>query len=99
MNRRSNRRVRVNLLFNRFLNGHPYMCRMIDISPSGLRIQPLLEPARAPRFMGLQFQLPGTDTVFTASGEMMNGGREGGYGVRFTSLPGECASAIQKLLG
>ena len=34
----------------------------------------LLEPeaSRAPRFMGLQFQLPGQEEILTASGEMMS---------------------------
>ena len=96
MNRRHSTRAKVDVLINRFLDGHPYMCRMTDISPTGLRIVPLLGPRNAHRYMGLQFQLPGLDGVFTASGETVNGGPDhDGYGVRFTSLPAECASAIR----
>ena len=105
MNRRTSHRAKVDLLINRFLDGHPYMCRMTDISSTGLRLVPLLEPKGAPRFMGLQFQLPGEDTVLVASAEAINeNGSETGspdqasLGVRFTSLPPECASMIQRFV-
>ena len=100
--RRGFDRVGTNLLVNRFLEGQPYMCRMIDISRTGARLQPLLEPTgrRAPRpqFMGLQFQLPGQDQVLTASGEMISLDDGKGVGVRFTNLPPQSAWAIEAFL-
>jgi hypothetical protein len=104
MNRRTSTRAKVDILINRFVGGHPYMCRMTDISPTGLRIvpllEPLLEPRRSARFMGLQFQLPGEVRVFTASGEAVNGVHgDTGFGIRFTSLPPECARAIDRFVG
>lgn len=99
MNRRATARAKVDVLINRFLDGQPYMCRMTDISSTGLRLVPLLEPRCAPKFMGLQFQLPGTDSVLTASGEAVDGaGGEAGTGVRFTSLPPECATVIRRFV-
>jgi hypothetical protein len=100
MNRRTSTRAKVDIFINRFVNGHPSMCLMTDISPTGLRIVPLLGPRKATRFMGLQFQLPGVDGVFTASGEAVNGvGGDTGFGIRFTSLPTECARAIDRFIG
>ena len=109
MNRRASQRAKVDLLINRFLDGHPYMCRMTDISPTGMRLIPLLEPRVAPRFMGLPFQLPGVDLVLTASGEAVSTARapaseandaatESGTGIRFTSLPADCESAIRRFV-
>ena len=99
MNRRISPRAKVDVLINRFLDGHPYMCRMTDISPTGLRLVPLLEPRTAPRYMGLQFQLPGSDTVLTASAEAIDGAAgAAGTGVRFTSLPPECESLIRRFV-
>ena len=99
MNRRISPRAKVDVLINRFLDGQPYMCRMTDISPTGLRLVPLLEPRTAPRYMGLQFQLPGIDTVLTASAEAVDGaGSAAGTGVRFTSLPPECESLIRRFV-
>jgi hypothetical protein len=98
--RRTFERVGTDLYVNRFLNGHPYMCRMTDLSRTGARLIPLLEPTaqRAPRFMGLQFQLPGQDEILTASGETMSldGGKS--VGIRFTNLPPQSAWAIEAFL-
>lgn len=101
MNRRITQRAKVDVLINRFLDGQPYMCRMTDISATGLRLVPLLEPKGkpAPRFMGLQFQLPGINTVLTASAEAVDGATgTHGTGVKFTSLPAECASLIRRFV-
>ena len=102
--RRTFARVGTDVYVNRFLNGHPYMCRMTDISRTGARLVPLLEPdtSRSPKFMGLQFQLPGSDEILTASGEMISlrAGSDNGetVGVRFTNLPPQAAWAIEAFL-
>lgn len=99
MNRRANERAKVDILVNRFIDGHPYMCRVTDISAHGLRLVPLLEPRGDHRFMGLQLQLPGTDEVVTASAEAVNGvGATDGTGVRFTHLAPESEHAIRHFL-
>ena len=98
-NRRAYTRVRVDLLVNRFLNGQPYLCRMIDISRTGARLVPMIEPdgKPAPQQMGLQFQLPDRNDVLTASGvTITRGGKT--VGVRFTSLPPDSAWAIESFL-
>jgi len=99
MNRRANQRAKVDILVNRFIDGHPYMCRVTDISAHGLRLVPLLGPRGDHRFMGLQLQLPGTEAVVTASAEAVNGvGATGGTGVRFTHLAPESEQAIREFL-
>jgi hypothetical protein len=97
--RRYEKRVPVDLYINRFLDGQPYMCRMVDISRTGARLAPLLEPngARAPRFMGLQFQLPDRADVLTASGETVTRGGKT-VGIRFTNLPPDAAWALESFL-
>jgi hypothetical protein len=97
--RRCSQRVVVDLYVNRFLNGQPYLCRMIDISRTGARLVPMIEPegGRAPKYMGLQFQLPDRDDILTASGEAVT--RNGKtVGVRFTNLPPDSAWAIESFL-
>jgi len=102
--RRTFARVGTDVYVNRFLNGHPYMCRMTDISRTGARLVPLLEPdtTRSPKFMGLQFQLPGSDEILTASGEMMSlkagVSDDKSVGIRFTNLPPQAAWAIEAFL-
>jgi hypothetical protein len=97
--RRYNKRVKVDMLINRFLNGQPYLCRMVDISRTGIRLAPMIEPDgnQAPRYMGLQFQLPDRNDVLTASGVTITRDDKT-VGVRFTSLPPDSAWAIESFL-
>ncbi|HET6147362.1 MAG TPA: PilZ domain-containing protein [Polyangia bacterium] len=100
--RRAKCRAKTDLFVNRFLNGHPYLCRMTDISLSGARLVAINEPriTPAPAFMGLQFQLPGRREVIIASGETVtsDNGRNGcTVGVRFTRLPATAVAAIEAL--
>jgi hypothetical protein len=97
--RRYNKRVKVDMFINRFLDGQPYMCRMLDISRTGIRLAPMIEPdgTRAPSYMGLQFQLPDRNEVLTASGETITRDNQT-VGVRFTSLPPDAAWAIESFL-
>jgi hypothetical protein len=86
--RRGEARRDVDLLINRFLNGYPYLCRATNISRTGMRVVPLSEPSVATRFMGLQFQLPGSQEVITASGEaVFASGSRAPVGIRFTRMP------------
>jgi hypothetical protein len=100
LDRRHQRRAKIDLLVNRFLNGHPYMCRMTDISRTGARIVPLSEPrlSPAPSHMGLQFQLPGRDEVVTASGVAIVGSSARTVGVQFTNLPPDSALVIDAFM-
>ena len=97
--RRYNKRVKVDMFINRFLNGLPYMCRMVDISRTGIRLAPMIEPDgnQAPQYMGLQFQLPDRNDVLTASGVTITR-NDKTVGVRFTSLPPDSAWAIESFL-
>lgn len=100
MNRRTHNRAKVDLLVNRFVGGQPYVCRVTDISATGMRLQPLLEPRTAHRFMGLQLQLPGSDAIVTASAEVVNGpGAHDELGVRFTKIAADSERAIHRFVG
>jgi hypothetical protein len=102
--RRTQRRKPLDVFANRFLEGYPYLCRATDISPEGMCLRRLHEPALAPgpraRFMGLQFQLPGSSEVLTASGEVVShDDTSGTVGVRFTQLAPRTARALRSFLG
>lgn len=98
--RRADPRREVDLLMNRFLNGYPYLCRASDISRTGMRIHPISGGAKSPtRFVGLQFQLPGSNDVITASGEVVSSNTsEGPLGVRFTTMPAVSKDRISRFL-
>ncbi len=98
--RRRQRRAALDVFANRFLEGHPYLCRATDISREGIRIHRMNEPECPPaRFSGFQFQLPGSSEVLTASGEIVFENREQRtLGVRFTHLSTTVAHAIDRYL-
>lgn len=84
---------------NRFLSGYPYLSRATDISRTGMRIQPICGAGAASRFIGLQFQLPGSADVITASGEIISSSTgDGPLGVRFTRLPAISRERIGRYL-
>jgi hypothetical protein len=97
--RRTDPRREIDLLMNRFLNGYPYLCRASDISRTGMRIHPISGAQTANRFVGLQFQLPGSAEVITASGEVVSSpSKDGPIGVRFTRMPAVSAARIGRFL-
>jgi hypothetical protein len=99
VDRRADPRREVDLLMNRFLNGYPYLCRASDISRTGIRLHPISGGQSATRFVGLQFQLPGSAEVITASGEVVSSPtKDGPVGVRFTRMPVVSAASIGRFL-
>lgn len=92
--RRKSHRTAVDLYMNRYLDGEPFMCRATDISRTGIRLEPLIEPDRPHRYMGLEFRLPGSDRVITASGEAVVDLRGRTVGIRFTRIAPEHADLI-----
>ena len=83
-------RAQIDILLNKYVGGVPYTARARDISPGGVRLSRLLEPEHAGRRVGLQFQLPGSDEVIYAEGEVVREWIEAenaqADGVRFTLL-------------
>jgi PilZ domain-containing protein len=90
--KRKNARVPLDIYMNKYMGGVPYMARAADISQEGVSLARLLEPEQDTRRVGLQFQLPGSDEVIYAEGEVVREWVEAGVqqdersGVRFTLL-------------
>ncbi len=83
-------RARLDIFINKYIQGVPYMARTSDISPEGLSLAHLIEPQHAGKRVGLQFQLPGSDEVIYAEGEIVREwvgtADNGGSGIRFTLM-------------
>lgn len=58
--RRRSNRVNVDLFFNKFIDGHPYLCRTLDVSPSGVLAWTFTEPSSQAGTFPLELRLPGT---------------------------------------
>lgn len=89
--KRKNARVPLDIYLNKYMGGVPYMARTADISQEGVSLARLIEPEREARRVGLQFQLPGSEEVIYAEGEVVRewveaSPRHERSGVRFTLL-------------
>lgn len=89
--KRKKSRAPIDIYLNKFVSGVPYMVHAEDISRDGLGLSRLLEPEHAAKRVGLQFQLPGSEEVIYAEGEVVRewlgpDAKQEGAGVRFTLL-------------
>ena len=90
--KRKNTRVPLDIYLNKYMGGVPYMARAADISQEGVSLARLIEPEHDARRVGLQFQLPGSEEVIYAEGEVVrewvesHPRRHERSGVRFTLL-------------
>ena len=70
-NKRKQDRVALDIYMNKYVAGVPYMTRTSDISREGVGLAHLIEPDMHGRRVGLQFQLPGSEEVIYADGEVV----------------------------
>jgi PilZ domain len=88
--KRRSTRAPLDIYLNKYVGGVPYLARAADISPEGVRLARLIEPEHRGRRVGLQFQLPGSEEVIYAEGEVVRewvqGPRAEGSSIRFTLL-------------
>jgi hypothetical protein len=52
--RRKTPRTRVDLLFNKYIDGYPHLCRTIDVSAEGILLERVSEPALDREFYPLE---------------------------------------------
>lgn len=87
---RKRARAPLDIYLNKYIQGVPYMAKGADISTEGVSLAHLIEPQYAGKRVGLQFQLPGSEEVIYAEGEVVrewSGERQdAGSGIRFTLM-------------
>ncbi|MBS1153342.1 MAG: hypothetical protein H6Q89_5040 [Myxococcaceae bacterium] len=69
--KRKHNRVPLDIYLNKYVAGVPYMARTADISREGVALANLIEPDLSGKRVGLQFQLPGSEEVIYAEGEIV----------------------------
>jgi len=88
--KRRRARAPLDVYLNKYVGGVPYMARCKDISRDGLQLAHLIEPSLGAKKIGLQFQLPGSEEVIYAEGEVVRewvgSDAADGSGVKFTLM-------------
>ena len=59
LNRRLRARADIDIFFNKYLDGHPYLCRGLNLSEGGLLAMTFCEPDQAGGSFSIEFRLPG----------------------------------------
>ena len=61
LDRRLTERQSVDVYFNKYVDGHPYLCRSLNLSHRGLRALSLSEPENEAERFAIELRLPGDD--------------------------------------
>jgi hypothetical protein len=96
-NRRHAARHSLHVFFNKFIDGHPYLCRAVDISADGISCEVFTEPATRHDSFPLEIQLPGDTRSLWVWGKRVRAGA-GRMAIRFLSLHADDRAALDRYL-
>ncbi len=88
---RKTERAPIDIYLNKIIDEARHLARATDISAEGIWISKILEPETGARSVGLEFQLPGSEEIINAAGEVLREesrqeGRREGTAIRFTHM-------------
>ena len=96
---RRQRRVNVDLLLNKYIDGEPHVCRAVNVSTGGMLLYKVFEPDLVQEEVSLEFQLSGSMRVLRADGITLAEHRWArAHGVRFTRIADEDRQLIESFL-
>src|SRR5436305_14354073 len=65
---RRERRMPLNILLNKYIDGEPHVCRAVNVSRGGMLLYKVFEPDLESSEVSVEFQLPGCQRVLRADG-------------------------------
>ena len=93
MDQRKSERVPCDIYLNKIIDEARHLARARDISPEGIWVARVLEPSHENKQLGLEFQLPDSDEVIWAAGEVVRDDKRAageaeldGTAIRFTAM-------------
>ena len=95
--RRHTARRPFDMFFNKFLDGHPYLCRAVDLSRNGILCEVFTEPASPHQSFPIELRLPGDERSLWVWGRKLRalGKREA---IRFIALHADDRIALDRYL-
>jgi hypothetical protein len=95
--RRAAGRRPIEILFNKYVDGHPQLCRVTDLSRDGMLATRLGGPLREPEAFAIELRLPGDGQVIWAwARSVWRRGRQ--EAVRFVAIERDDARRIDRFL-
>jgi hypothetical protein len=100
--RRFASRVRVEMFLNQYVRDRPFRALAINLSPTGLLVQKLIEPGTLlARVVSLEFELPGTGEVVWACAEPRFDALDQDFqttGLTFTGMAGKHERLLREFI-
>jgi len=96
---RRQRRIPVDILLNKYIDGEPHVCRAVNVSAGGMLLYKVFEPDVRQEEVSLEFQLPGSSRVLRADGVTLTEHPWArAHGVRFIRIAEEDRALIDAFL-
>jgi hypothetical protein len=96
---RGDRRVPIDILLNKYIDGEPHTCRAVNISRGGMLLYKVFEPDLEQSEVSLEFQLPGSQRILRVDGITLSEHRWArAHGVRFTRMSDEDRELVDQFL-
>lgn len=96
---RRQRRVGIDILINKYIEGEPHVCRAVNVSAGGMLLYKVFEPDVDQGEVSLEFQLPGSPRVLRCDGVILTEHKWArANGVRFTRIASEDKALLDQFL-
>jgi hypothetical protein len=96
---RRERRMPLNILLNKYIDGEPHTCRAVNVSRGGMLLYKVFEPDVPHTEVSLEFQLPGSPRILRADGVTLSEHAWArAHGVRFTRMADEDRELLERYL-
>ncbi len=96
---RGERRMPVDILLNKYIDGEPHTCRAVNISRGGMLLYKIFEPDLEQSEVSLEFQLPGSNRILRIDGVTLAEHRWArAHGVRFTRMSDDDREILERYL-
>jgi hypothetical protein len=96
---RGDRRMPIDILLNKYIDGEPHTCRAVNISRGGMLLYKVFEPDVDHTEVSLEFQLPGSPRILRVDGiKLAEHKWARAHGVRFTRMADEDRELIERFL-
>jgi hypothetical protein len=96
---RGERRMPIDILLNKYIEGEPHTCRAVNISRGGMLLYKVFEPDVAHSDVSLEFQLPGSQRILRVDGIVLTEHRWArAHGVRFTRMSEDDRALVEQFL-
>lgn len=96
---RGDRRMPVDILLNKYIDGEPHTCRAVNVSRGGMLLYKVFEPDVEQSEVSLEFQLPGSTRILRVDGITLAEHRWArAHGVRFTRMSDDDRALLDQFL-